>query len=152
MLRRDLLFTPSTSWGEREFVLQVLSVSFMHFQKPLNLYLSEKLAFSPPEEINGTLLSSLPARVGSGNGVACQGDLESTLRVPCSTSGIAFFSTERSKAGILVQQVDFGKTDPAQEVQLIGHRSRRVLAVDVVEHLPPVFLAAQGFYGKRGRW
>jgi hypothetical protein len=33
---------------------------------------------------------------------------------------VAFFSTERSKAGILVQQVDFGKTDPAQEVQLIA--------------------------------
>jgi len=44
-----------------------------------------------------------------------------------------------------VQQVDFGKTDPAQEIQLIGHRSRRVLAVDVVEHLPPVFLAPQRF-------
>jgi hypothetical protein len=44
-----------------------------------------------------------------------------------------------------VQQVDFGKTDPAQEVQLKGDRARRVLAVDVIEDFPTVARSAEGF-------
>jgi hypothetical protein len=57
----------------------------------------------------------------------------------------AFPRPERGETIVLVQQFHVSEADATQQIELIGHRARRIFAVDVSKYLSALLFAAESF-------